>query len=151
MFTLFMFTRLHKYGIIIKKEIKMYKKIIEFIKNNMSSNTELVCFRVPKEMKHLIDKKSADRQISFPDYIRSMLAIDLFSEILDSNLRVIASEWITKQGQDSIEICFSEKINSLNSIIDKASFAVNETKNLQQKFIEAEVEYLDAINSSIDL
>lgn len=129
----------------------MYKNFVKFIKNNMSSNTELISFRIPKEMKHLILKKLKERQISFPDYIRAIIIIDLFPEILMSNLRAIASEWITKQGQDSIEICFSEKIRLLNSIIEKASFAANETKNLQKKFIEAEVEYLDAINSSIDL
>ena len=69
--------------------------------------------------------------------------------ILNSELKKVTCEWITKQGKDSIEIHFGEKMKKLKEIAEIASYAIEETEKLQQKFIDIEVEYLNTINSKL--
>ncbi len=85
-----------------------------------------------------------------PNYVRAIMANDILPEILDSELKNETGEWITKQGKDSIEIHFEEKIKKLKEIIEIASYAISETEKLQQKFIDAEVEYMNNINSKMN-
>ena len=59
-------------------------------------------------------------------------------------------EWITKQGKDSIEVHFGEKIKRLKEIAQIASYAIEETEKLQQKFSDVEVEYMNTINSKMN-
>ena len=74
----------------------------------------------------------------------------ILPEILDSEFKKVTCEWITKQGKDSIEIHFGEKIKRLKEIVEIASYAIEETEKLQQKFIDIEVEYLNTINSKMN-
>ena len=70
--------------------------------------------------------------------------------MLDSELKKVTCEWVTKQGKDSIEIHFGEKIKRLKEIVDIASYAIGETEKLQQKFLDVEVEYMNNINSKMN-
>lgn len=128
----------------------MYKKIIKFIKNNMKSKTEQFSIRIPKDLKRHIEKQSKILRLSLPDYVRAIITNELLPEILESDLKEVTCEWITKQGKDSIEIHLGEKIKRLKTIIEIASYAIEETEKLQQKFINAEVEYMNNINSKMN-
>lgn len=128
----------------------MYKKIIKFIKNNMKSKTEQFSIRIPKDLKRHIEKQSKILRLSLPDYVRAIITNELLPEILESYLKQVTCEWITKQGKDSIEIYLGEKIKRLKTIIGIASYAIEETEKLQQKFINAEVEYMNNINSKMN-
>lgn len=44
---------------------------------------------------------------------------------------------------------FQTKMKKLTEILNLTSYAVNETQNLQQKFIDAEVEYMNNINNKL--
>lgn len=127
----------------------MYKNRIDFIKNNMGSNTEQLSLRIPRNLQKLLKKKARALRLSIPDYIRAIMVNDILPEILNSELQKITCEWITKQGKDSIEIHFGERIKKLKEITEIASCAIDETIKLQQKFIEAEVEYMNTINCKI--
>ena len=125
----------------------MYKNIVNFIKNNMNSNTEQFSMRIPNDLKKPLEKKAKSLRLPLPDYVRAIMLNSILPEILDSELKKVTCEWITKQGKDSIEIHFEEKIKRLKEIVDIASYAIEETEKLQQKFIDIEVEYLNKINS----
>ena len=73
----------------------------------------------------------------------------ILPENLDSELKKVTCELITKQGKNSIEIHFEVKIKMLKEITAMASYAIEETEKLQQKFIEIEVEYMNNINSKL--
>lgn len=77
------------------------------------------------------------------------MAYAILPEVLESDLRKVACEWITKQGKSSIEVHFDTKVKKLTEILDLTSYALNETERLQQKFIDAEVEYMNNINSQL--
>jgi len=128
----------------------MYKKLVNFIKNNMGSNTEQLSLRIPRGLQRLIKKKTKTLRMPIPDYIRAIVVNDILPEILEFELKKVTCEWITKQGKDSIEIHFDEKIKILKEIIAMASYAIEETEKLQEKFIDAEVEYMNNINSKIN-
>ena len=85
-----------------------------------------------------------------PDYVRAIMLNSILPEILDSELKKVTCEWITKQGKDSIEIHFGEKIKRLKEIVEIASYAIEETEKLQQKFLDVEVEYMNNINSKMN-
>lgn len=127
----------------------MYKKIVKFIKNNMNSNTEQFSMRIPRDLKKPLEKKAKSLRLPLPDYVRAIMLNSILPEILDSELKKVTCEWITKQGKDSIEIHFGEKIKKLKEIVDIASYAIEETEKLQQKFIDIEVEYLNKIDSKL--
>ena len=127
----------------------MYKKIVNFIKNNMNSNTEQFSMRIPNDLKKSLTKKAKSLRLPLPDYVRAIMLNSILPEVLDSELKEVTCEWITKQGKDSIEIHFGEKIKRLKEIVDIASYAIEETEKLQQKFIDIEVEYLNTINSKL--
>ena len=127
----------------------MYKKIVNFIKNNMNSNTEQFSMRIPNDLKKPLEKKAKSLRLPLPDYVRAIMLNSILPEILDSELKKVTCEWITKQGKDSIEVHFGEQIKRLKEIVDIASYAIEETEKLQQKFIDVEVEYLDIINSKL--
>ena len=127
----------------------MYKKIVNFIKNNMNSNTEQFSMRIPNDLKKPLIKKAKSLRLPLPDYVRAIMLNSNLPEILDSELKEVTCEWITKQGEDSIEIHFGEKIKRLKEIAEIASYAIEETEKLQQKFIDIEVEYLNTINSKL--
>ena len=127
----------------------MYKNIVNFIKNNMNSNTEQFSMRIPSDLKKPLEKKAKSLRLPLPDYVRTIMLNSILPEILDSELKKVTCEWITKQGKDSIEIHFGEKIKKLKEIVDIASYAIEETEKLQQKFIDIEVEYLNEINSKL--
>ena len=128
----------------------MYKKIVNFIKNNMNSNTEQFSMRIPNDLKKPLERKAKSLRLPLPDYVRAIMLNSILPEILDSELKEVTCEWITKQGKDSVEIHIGEKIKRLKEIVDIASYAIEETKKLQQKFIDIEVEYLNTINSKIN-
>ena len=127
----------------------MYKKLIKFIKNNMNSKSEQFSIRIPKDLKNILVKGSKTQRLPLPDYVRAIIVNSILPEILDSEFKKVTCEWITKQGKDSIEIHFGEKIKRLKEIVDIASYAIEETKKLQQKFIDIKVEYLNEINSKL--
>lgn len=127
----------------------MYKKIVNFIKNNMNSNTEQFSMRIPRDLKKTLERKAKSLRLPLPDYVRAIMLNSILPEILDSELKKVTCEWITKQGKDSIEIHFGEKIKKLKEIAEIASYAIEETEKLQQKFIDIEVEYLNTINSKL--
>ncbi len=127
----------------------MYNKIVNFIKNNMNSNTEQFSMRIPNDLKKPLTKKAKSLRLPLPDYVRAIMLNSILPEILDSELKKVTCEWVTKQGKDSIEIHFGEKIKRLKEIVDIASCAIEETEKLQQKFIDVEVEYLNKINSKL--
>ncbi len=127
----------------------MYKKLAKFIKNNMESNTELFSMRIPKDLKKYLEKKAKSLKLPLPDYLRAIMAYAILPEVLESDLRKVACEWITKQGKSSIEVHFDTKVKKLTEILDLTSYALNETERLQQKFIDAEVEYMNNINSQL--
>lgn len=127
----------------------MYKKIVNFIKNNMNSNTEQFSMRIPNDLKKPLIKKAKSLRLPLPDYVRAIMLNSILPEILDSELKEVTCEWITKQGEDSIEIHFGEKIKRLKEIAEIAPYAIEETEKLQQKFIDIEVEYLNTINSKL--
>lgn len=91
----------------------MYKKIVNFIKNNMNSNTEQFSMRIPNDLKKPLIKKAKSLRLPLPDYVRAIMLNSILPEILDSELKEVTCEWITKQGKDSIEIHFGEKIKRL--------------------------------------
>ena len=125
----------------------MYKKLIKFIKNNMDSKSEQFSIRIPKDLKNILVKGSKTQRLPLPDYVRAIIVNSILPEILDSELKKVTCEWIIKQGKDSIEVHFGEKIKKLKEIAQIASYAIEETEKLQQKFIDIEVEYLNKINS----
>ena len=127
----------------------MYKKIVNFIKNNMNSNTEQFSMRIPNDLKKPLEKKAKSLRLPLPDYIRAIMLNSILPEILDSELRKVTCEWITSQGKDSIEIHFGEKIKRLKEIAEIASYAIEETEKLQQNFLDVEVEYMNNINSKL--
>ena len=127
----------------------MYKKLAKFIKNNMESNTEQFSMRIPKDLKKYLEIKAKSLKLPFPDYVRAIMAYAILPEILESDLRKVACEWITKLGKSSIEVHFDTKVKKLTEILDLTSYALNETERLQQKFIDAEVEYMNNINSQL--
>jgi hypothetical protein len=127
----------------------MYKKIVNFIKNNMNSNTEQFSMRIPSDLKKPLTKKAKSLRLPLPDYVRAIMLNSILPEVLDSELKKVTCEWITKQGKDSIEIHFGEKIKRLKEIAQITSYAIEETEKLQQKFIDIEVEYLNEINSKL--
>ena len=128
----------------------MYKKIVNFIKNNMNSNTEQFSMRIPNDLKKPLEKKAKSLRLPLPDYVRAIMLNSILPEILDSELKKVTCEWITKQGKDSIEIHFGEKIKKLKEIAQIASYAIEETEKLQQKFIDAELEYMNTLNSKMN-
>ena len=127
----------------------MYKKLIKFIKNNMDSKSEQFSIRIPKDLKNILVKGSKTQRLPLPDYVRAIIVNSILPEILDSELKKVTCEWIIKQGKDSIEVHFVEKIKKLKEIAQIASYAIEETEKLQQKFIDIEVEYLNEINSKL--
>ena len=127
----------------------MYKKIVNFIKNNMNSNTEQFSMRIPRDLKKMLERKAKSLRLPLPDYVRAIMLNSILPEILDSELKKVTCEWITKQGKDSIEFHFGEKMKKLKEIAEIASYAIKETEKLQQKFIDIEVEYLNTINSKL--
>ena len=127
----------------------MNKQLTKFIKNNLQSNTEQFSLRIPKDLKRFLGKKAKAARMQLPDYTRAVLANAVLPEILDSELRETTCEWITKQGKESIEIHFGEKIKKLKIIAELATDAINETEKLREKFIDAEVEYLNRINNKL--
>ncbi len=127
----------------------MYKKIVNFIKNNMNSNTEQFSMRIPRDLKKTLERKAKSLRLPLPDYVRAIMLNSILPEILDSELKKVTCEWITKQGKDSIEFHFGEKMKKLKEIAEIASYAIKETEKLQQKFIDIEVEYLNTINSKL--
>ena len=127
----------------------MYKKLIKFIKNNMDSKSEQFSIRIPKDLKNILVKGSKTQRLPLPDYVRAIMLNSILPEILDSELKKVTCEWITKQGKDSVEVHFGEKIKRLQEIAQIASYAIEETEKLQQKFIDIEVEYLNEINSKL--
>lgn len=116
----------------------------------MLSNTEQFSMRIPNDLKKTLEKKAKLLRLSLPDYVRAIITNELLPEILESYLKQVACEWITKQGKDSIEIHLGEKIKRLKTVIEIASYAIEETEKLQQKFINAEVEYMNNINSKMN-
>lgn len=127
----------------------MYKKIVKFIKNNMNSNTEQFGMRIPNDLKKPLERQAKSLRLPLPDYVRAIMLNSILPEILDSELKTVTCEWITKQGKDSIEIHFGEKIKRLKEIVEIASYAIEETEKLQQKFLDVEVEYMNNINSKL--
>ena len=127
----------------------MYKNIVNFIKNNMNSNTEQFSMRIPNDLKKPLTKKAKSLRLPLPDYVRAIMLNSILPEILDSELKKVTCEWITKQGKDSIEIHFGEKIKRLKEIAEIASYAIEETEKLQKKFLDVEVEYMNNINSKL--
>ena len=130
-------------------EAIMYKKLVKFIKNNMQSNSEQFCMRIPKDLKKILGKSAKSQRVALPDYARAIIAGAILPDVLETKLKEITCEWITKQGKDSIEVHFGEKIKRLKEIVEIASYAIEETEKLQQKFIDIEVEYLNEINSKL--
>ena len=128
----------------------MYKKITKFVKNNMNSNTEQFSMRIPNDLKKPLEKKAKSLRLPLPDYVRAIMMNSILHEILDSELKEVTCEWITKQGKDSIEIHFGEKIKKLREIVEIASYAIEETEKLQKTFLDAEVEYMNKINSKMN-
>src|SRR5574344_2694896 len=128
---------------------KMYKQLTKFIKENMQSNSEPFNLRMPKELKNTIELKAKKEKLEVAEFTRAVLTFSVLPEILQSELSEEACEWITKQGKDSIEVHFGEKIQKLRQIIDNATFAIEETQKLQQKFIDAEVKCLNKICEKI--
>lgn len=127
----------------------MYKKLIKFIKNNMDSKSEQFSIRIPKDLKNILVKGSKTQRLPLPDYVRAIVVNSILPEILDSELKKVTCEWIIKQGKDSIEVHFGEKIKKLKEIAQIAYYAIEETEKLQQKFIDIEVKYLNEINSKL--
>ena len=127
----------------------MFKKLTKFIKNNMDSKSEQFSIRIPKDLKNILIRCSKTQRLPLPDYVRAIIVNSILPEILDSELKKVTCEWITKQGKDSIEVHFGEKIKRLKEIAQIASYAIEETEKLQQKFIDIEVEYLNEINSKL--
>ena len=125
----------------------MYKKLIKFIKNNMDSKSEQFSIRIPKDLKSILVKGSKTQRLPLPDYVRAIIVNSILPEILETELKKVTCEWITKRSKDSIEIHFGEKIKRLEEIVDIASYAIEETEKLQQKFLDAELEYMNTLNS----
>ena len=115
----------------------------------MNSNTEQFSMRIPNDLKKPLEKKAKSLRLPLPDYVRAIMLNSILPEILDSEFKKVICEWITKQGKDSIEVHFGEKIKRLKEIAQIASYAIEETEKLQQKFIDIEVEYLNTINSKL--
>ena len=115
----------------------------------MESNTEQFSMRIPKDLKKYLEKNAKSLKLPLPDYVRAIMAYAILPEILESDLKEVTCEWITKQGKSSIEVHFDTKIKNLTEILNLTSFAVNETQKLQQKFIDAELEYMNNINSQL--
>ncbi len=128
----------------------MYKKIVNFIKNNMNSNTEQFSIRIPSDLKKPLERKAKSLRLPLPDYVRAIMLNSVISEILDSELKKVTCEWITKQGKDSIEIHFGEKIKRLKEIAEITFHAIEETEKLQQKFVDAELEYMNTLDSKMN-
>lgn len=106
--------------------------------------------RMPKELKNTIELKAKNEKFEVAEFTRAVLTFSVLPEILQSELKNEACDWITKQGKNSIEVHFGEKINKLKQIIENATFAIEETQKLQQKFIDAEVECLNKISEKLD-
>ena len=87
----------------------MYKKLIKFIKNNMDSKQEQVSIRIPKDLKNILVKGSKTQRLPLPDYVRAIMLNSILPEILDSELKKVTCECITKQGKDYIENHFGKK------------------------------------------
>ena len=115
----------------------------------MESNTEQFSMRIPKDLKKYLEKNAKSLKLPLPDYVRAIMAYAILPEILESALKKVACEWITKQGKSSIEVHVDAKVKKLTEILDLTSYALNETERLQQKFIDAEVEYMNNINSQL--
>ena len=127
----------------------MHKLLKNFLSNNLGSNAEILNVRLPKELKDILIKKSTNIGIDSAQYVRNVLCVSLFPEILNSMLQEEAISWITQQGLDSIEIHFGKKINKLKEIIENAEYAIKQTSLLQQQFLDAEVECLNKISEKI--
>ena len=65
----------------------MYKKIVNFIKNNMTSNTEQFSMRIPRNLKNPLEKKAKSLRLPLPDYVRAIMLNSILPEILDSELK----------------------------------------------------------------
>jgi len=113
----------------------------------MDSKSEQFSIRIPKDLKSILVKGSKTQRLPLPDYVRAIIVNSILPEILETELKKVTCEWITKQGIDSIEVHFGEKIKRLKEIAQIASYAIEETKKLQQKFIYAELEYMNTLNS----
>jgi len=105
--------------------------------------------RIPKDLKKILKMSAKSQRISLPDYVRAIIAGAILPDMLNTQLKELTCEWITKQGKDSIEIHFGEKIKRLKEIVEIASYAIEETEKLQQKFLDVEVEYMNNINSKL--
>ena len=128
----------------------MHSEIKEFLKNNMQSNSEPFNMRMPKDLKEFMLAKAKEAGVDVAQYARNVICCSLLPDVLHSKLQEEAVDWITKQGKDALEVHFGDKINQLKKIVDIAEFAIKETEILQQKFIDAEVECLNKINSKLE-
>ena len=72
----------------------MYKKLVNFIKNNMLSNTEQFSMRIPNDLKKTLEKKAKLLRLSLPDYVRAIMLNSILPEILDSELKKVTCELI---------------------------------------------------------
>ena len=115
----------------------------------MDSNTQQLCFRLSKNLKKHLEKKAKSLRMPFPDFIRTVMLNSILPEFLETKLKTELCEWITKQGKNSMEIHITKRINKLEEIANLANFAITETKKLQQKYIDIEVDYMNNINSKI--
>lgn len=127
----------------------MNKEIYTFIKKIMPVNPSRKTLRFPAELEKILEAESKKDNVDVVELMRNIMILYCLPDILDSELKKEAMEWITTQGKDCIEIHFGDKIAKLHKIKELADFAIEETEKIQQKFLAAEVEGLNNINNKI--
>lgn len=131
----------------------MIDKLKDFLKTYLSGNKVPINVRVPEELHKLLEAKYKAMspnftKFEFADFIRIALSVEVMPELLKSELQN-SNDWITQEGKECMELHFKNKVEKLQAIKEVAEYAIEKTSEFRDLITNAEVEYLNDVNTKI--
>lgn len=133
----------------------MYKEITQYLNTHYPGAKDRFFLRMQPEISAKLkikyeDEKKVNPDLDYTDFLRDILALHVMPEIIENDLNKEFSQWITQEGQNHIELRFGTRIKKLQEIIEAATKSLEMTKELQNKFISLEVDYLNKVNKLLN-
>lgn len=133
----------------------MYKEITQYLNTHYPGAKERFFLRIQPEISAILknkyeDEKKVNPHLDYTDFLRDILALHVMPEIIENDLNKEFSQWLSQEGQNHIELRFGTRIKKLQEIIEAATKSLEMTEELQNEFINLEVDYINKVNEIIN-
>lgn len=135
----------------------MDKELLKKISEECGSNSVQIPLKVPQKLDALIEHEislNANEKIKKAEFIRRGLYLYFLPEILQARLYSKATDWVTKsdfEDKSPINFQIQKRIKDLEQIGEEVKTAIQLTRELDERVIQAEVDYLNELSRRLSI